>query len=488
MNVARSILYLALVFLLCGNTDSYAQKSDNVKDMLSSGEIAAINASTKNSSFLFYGLADSCSSVGDSVDAGKYLMQVDPYCLMFKNIAPDSINGFLLNNFKLTNEAREKYVAIYRDACNTKKTMAYATFKSMAEEDKMLRSKLDQCTESKSYNIMRRAMQYLDSVHFDYLYQYTEKNGWPGLANGSLYAGILAVHDQANYFRYLDMVSKAVMHGDLPIDFLEEMYYFKARAVNTAHCDQIRRHSPFIRFDISSVIRDNKAMPADMPDIIEAVKKHCPVMLNVIVEAPNRIVYYNWLNGLDSISSSTNNECALGKINMKLADHMCKTNEDVLYGMRLGLWGVSFEPTENTDMAVKLYVSYEGNDTDTTQPYAFSQILTEKKFTTHAIHFDVDRSTIQPESYDFLQQLADWLRSNPTVKLEIDGHTDNDGNPESNMKLSHARADEVKKQLVALGADGNRLSTKGYGASKPIQPNDTPEGKANNRRVEFIKR
>jgi len=73
------------------------------------------------------------------------------------------------------------------------------------------------------------------------------------------------------------------------------------------------------------------------------------------------------------------------------------------------------------------------------------------------------------------------------VKLEIDGHTDSDGDDGINMQLSFERAYEVKKQLVQMGINEERLTVKGLGASKPLQPNTTPEGKANNRRVEFIK-
>ncbi len=119
--------------------------------------------------------------------------------------------------------------------------------------------------------------------------------------------------------------------------------------------------------------------------------------------------------------------------------------------------------------------------------YPFNSLLTSSKFTTHAILFDYNRSTIRPESIDFIKQLANWLKENPTIKLEIDGNTDNDGEPAANLKLSQARADEVKKQLVSNGIDASRLTTKGFGASKPIQSNDTQDGKANNRRVEFIK-
>ena len=119
---------------------------------------------------------------------------------------------------------------------------------------------------------------------------------------------------------------------------------------------------------------------------------------------------------------------------------------------------------------------------------AFAAMLTEKKFVTHAINFDVNKATIKPESAGFMTQLAQFLKANPSVKFEIDGHTDSDGDATANMKLSQERADEVKRQLVSLGISSNRLFTKGFGATKPIQPNTTPEGKADNRRVEFIKR
>ena len=77
--------------------------------------------------------------------------------------------------------------------------------------------------------------------------------------------------------------------------------------------------------------------------------------------------------------------------------------------------------------------------------------------------------------------------TNPSVRLEIDGHTDSNGTAECNRKLSQARADEVKKELVTLGIDATRLTTKGYGAARPLQPNTTEKGRAENRRVEFIK-
>ena len=116
------------------------------------------------------------------------------------------------------------------------------------------------------------------------------------------------------------------------------------------------------------------------------------------------------------------------------------------------------------------------------------RLLSDKKFTTHAILFDVNRSVCKHTSITFIRRLASFLKKNPSIKLEIDGHTDSDGNAEANMKLSLERANEVKRQLIAMGVAAARLTTKGLGASKPIETNSTIEGKANNRRVEFISR
>jgi OmpA-OmpF porin, OOP family len=114
-------------------------------------------------------------------------------------------------------------------------------------------------------------------------------------------------------------------------------------------------------------------------------------------------------------------------------------------------------------------------------------MLTDGKFVTHGITFDVGKATLRPESMGVLNDVAKFLKENSQAKFEIDGHTDSDGNAASNMTLSQQRADAVKAQLVTMGIAASQLKTKGFGASKPIASNDTPEGKANNRRVEFVK-
>jgi len=117
----------------------------------------------------------------------------------------------------------------------------------------------------------------------------------------------------------------------------------------------------------------------------------------------------------------------------------------------------------------------------------YKQVTTDSKIVTHGILFDVDKATIKPESMGTINSIYNMLQKDQSLKFEIDGHTDNTGNPAHNLTLSQQRADAVKAQLVSMGIDASRLSTKGFGDTKPLGANDTPEEKANNRRVELLK-
>ena len=114
--------------------------------------------------------------------------------------------------------------------------------------------------------------------------------------------------------------------------------------------------------------------------------------------------------------------------------------------------------------------------------------FTDTKIITHGINFDVNKAIIKPESMGTLNAIVQILKDNTDLKFEVGGHTDSDGDDAANLKLSQARADAVRSQLMVMGVDAARLSTKGYGETKPISDNKTFEGRANNRRVEFVKK
>lgn len=122
-------------------------------------------------------------------------------------------------------------------------------------------------------------------------------------------------------------------------------------------------------------------------------------------------------------------------------------------------------------------------------PDTRNKILTEGKWVSHGILFDVNSDRIKAESYGSLKEIATVLAENAELKVLIVGHTDSDGDETANLDLSKRRAASVKTALAnEFKIDVSRMDIDGKGESQPVDKNDTPAGKANNRRVEFIKR
>lgn len=118
---------------------------------------------------------------------------------------------------------------------------------------------------------------------------------------------------------------------------------------------------------------------------------------------------------------------------------------------------------------------------------ARSQLLKNGKYSTTGIYFNTGSAVIKPESHGIIMEIAGVLKENPGMKINIIGHTDSDGGDASNMKLSKQRADAVSAYLSkSFDIDSKRIKTDGKGASQPVGSNQSQEGKAQNRRVEFI--
>jgi outer membrane protein OmpA-like peptidoglycan-associated protein len=123
------------------------------------------------------------------------------------------------------------------------------------------------------------------------------------------------------------------------------------------------------------------------------------------------------------------------------------------------------------------------NCSDTAAPEKFEA---GKIYALRNIYFDLDRALLKPESQKELQHLLDILREYPEMEIQVNGHTDSINSAAYNIRLSDKRAAAVVNWLVTNGVAKHRLRWKGFGESQPITTNSTPEGRAINRRVEFL--
>ena len=118
----------------------------------------------------------------------------------------------------------------------------------------------------------------------------------------------------------------------------------------------------------------------------------------------------------------------------------------------------------------------------------YDRMMSDGKFITYGITFDVGKATIKPESMGEINRIVQLMTENPDLKFSVEGHTDSTGNATSNQTLSEQRSQAIVAKLVELGIAQDRLTAVGKGQNSPIADNNTDEGRAKNRRVEFVKK
>ena len=117
----------------------------------------------------------------------------------------------------------------------------------------------------------------------------------------------------------------------------------------------------------------------------------------------------------------------------------------------------------------------------------YDRMMTDGKIISYGITFDVGKSTIKPESMGEINRIVELMKENPDLKFSVEGHTDSTGGAAANQTLSEARSQAVVDKLVENGIAADRLKAAGKGQTSPIADNGTDEGRAKNRRVEFVK-
>jgi outer membrane protein OmpA-like peptidoglycan-associated protein len=117
----------------------------------------------------------------------------------------------------------------------------------------------------------------------------------------------------------------------------------------------------------------------------------------------------------------------------------------------------------------------------------YDRVMEDGKIVANGIRFDIGKSTLKPESMGVINEIYDLMVKYPDLNFSVEGHTDNVGDDASNLVLSADRAQTVLNTLVSMGISRDRLTSQGLGETQPMDDNNNPEGRANNRRVEFVK-
>ena len=141
---------------------------------------------------------------------------------------------------------------------------------------------------------------------------------------------------------------------------------------------------------------------------------------------------------------------------------------------------------DNSDFYILTIIQLEQMKQEVTSADIFSTLNTEGHIALY-INFETGKSGIKPESQLLIGQITAMLKTNSALRISVEGHTDNVGSITSNQTLSANRAKSVMNALIGKGIEKTRLSSKGWGQTKPISDNTTEEGKAKNRRVEIVK-
>lgn len=412
----------------------------------------------------------------DSLTAAQLLLQIDPYFFLAKFSSANEAYNYLKSKPLLNTDTLNQYKQLLSKAYDEKKSEAYNKFKQMADDLKKMHDLLENCKDSSCYVRQKNAMKPKEDAYFTILYRYLRKNEWPTLKDGSIYANKVSTYDWLHHEAYIPVLKKAMLECKVDCDYYCRTYYWQTISMQSfKYFGEFRYYNRYFSWDVTDLV--NNKIPTTINDISTKISQHCPAWWLYVAEFKNQKLMDTWNQKLsDDINS---NQLAYNKMNKALAEHKCNPLPYAdLPGYPHQVKNANIRP----DIKLTLYVVYEKPDTIISK---FNKIIKDKKIILHKIHFDAGKADIMNGEISFLQNLVYWLKQNPLVRLNVDGHSDTEGNPEANFTLSEQRAENIKKYLLDNGIDEDRLITKGYGYMKPLFPNSNEKQKALNRRVEL---
>lgn len=158
--------------------------------------------------------------------------------------------------------------------------------------------------------------------------------------------------------------------------------------------------------------------------------------------------------------------------------------------MRISFRNAEFPYNSAIDFGFRVLIPGESavkEEIPVTEAHILQDLDTKGFVDIYGINFDIGKADVKAESIPIIEQISGYLKDNPQMNILIEGHTDNTGSDDLNLKLSDARAISIKSEIVKRGIDASRMQTKGFGASKPIAENKTAAGRTQNRRVTIKK-
>ena len=244
---------------------------------------------------------------------------------------------------------------------------------------------------------------------------------------------------------------------------------------------------------ILAVTKDRSEFPGeghDMGDLTAFVLMHgvCDTREHGYIFNGNKdgAFEYSFKKGWNHVALSFNKRALKVYFNDKRVVNLPRVNQPTWMCFQVPFEYKNLTFIRNVVIAKGAVALYDRNAQDVS---AVEKAIQETgKFVTNNILFDTGKATLKQESMIEIMKVADYMKKNPNVRFEVQGHTDNQGSDKINDPLSQQRAEAIVKALEGLGVDGFNLRAVGKGSHEPVADNKTEAGRAKNRRVEFIKK
>lgn len=335
-------IYYILLFCLCAATAGAQKLQLSAADTISKQEYVSLKEVTSEGKLFMF---DSLSHVSDTNTAAYWLNSINPYYFLYSFGHIDLLNAFL-SGYVIKKGASDLCRSEYLKAYNAPKSESYNTFKLMAEEDQMLREKSAVAEDSFTSDYFHRKINSTDSIHFLYLRNYVSQHGWPSLADGSMPASLIAIHDHEFHKYYMPYLKKAIMNGQAEISTLKLLKYWYTLPHYTFEKDY--RNNKSYSYDISPLLYDN--IPGNTDKIYKTIKRlmsRKDFHVGMVYSSPSIEDYHHWIHAKKSM---TGKKSILLEFMKQLDLHNPKASKQYH-------WYVHYEPSKV--QRLRFYIFYK---------------------------------------------------------------------------------------------------------------------------------